>query len=117
MSETLNSRNSSTRLTRSLKQIRQWCRDNRHRPVGVQWRQLVSKMRGHCGYYGVRGNYAALDRFARSVKKAWHKWLSRRSNQAYIRWEAFERLLRRYPLPNPRTIQRPKQLPLSEPLG
>jgi RNA-directed DNA polymerase len=104
------------RLTRSLKQIRQWCRNNRHQPIGRQWQVLVLKIRGHYGYYGIVGNQAALDRFARAVTRIWHKWLSRRSNRSYIRWDLFEHVLRRFPLPRPRLTRRALQLPLSETL-
>jgi hypothetical protein len=33
------------------------------------------------------------------VRRAWHKWLSRRSDKARIPWERLGGLERRYPLP------------------
>ena len=104
------------RLSRSLKQIKEWCRENRHRAIGEQRKVLDWKLRGHYAYYGIHGNYAGLDRFVRAVRRIWHKWLSRRSNSGLILWADFQRLLKRYPLPAPRLIRRPTQLSLSETL-
>jgi RNA-directed DNA polymerase len=104
------------RLSRSLKQIKEWCRENRHRSIGEQRKVLEWKLRGHYAYYGISGNYAGLARFALAVRRIWRKWLSRRSNSAPIYWSDFARLLQRYPLPAPRMIRRPTQLKLSESL-
>lgn len=65
---------------------------------------LVSKLRGHYGYYGITGNYHALKSYFRGVKASWKKWLSRRSQQSYVDWERFYRLLERYKLPPPMVV-------------
>jgi group II intron reverse transcriptase/maturase len=44
------------RLSRALTRVNEWCRRNRHRPVGEQWRALSQKLRGHFGYFGIIGN-------------------------------------------------------------
>jgi group II intron reverse transcriptase/maturase len=90
---------SSKRLTRALKQLRDWMRVNRHLPVRRQAIVLGQKLRGHFGYYGIRGNSRALSRLRYAVVCAWKKWLSRRSQRAALTWDAFNRLLKRYPLP------------------
>jgi group II intron reverse transcriptase/maturase len=91
----------STRLSRSLRSISEWCRAHRHLPVREQHVQLVRKMRGHYAYYGVTGNGASLEHFWEGVKRIWKKWLGRRSQRAYFDWTKFVRLLQRYPLPKP----------------
>ncbi len=88
----------SDRFTRALRRIAQWCRRYRHLPVKTQWRMLVRKVRGHYGYYGITGNARALNQFRFQVEHVWGKWLSRRTSRA-MTWERFNRLLRRYPLP------------------
>jgi RNA-directed DNA polymerase len=93
-----------SRFTRALRRITEWCRTNRHRPVKEQWSQLSAKLRGHYGYYGITGNFRWLCRFRNEVGKLWHKWLSRRSQKAWLDWPAFNRLLLRYPLPAPRVV-------------
>jgi RNA-directed DNA polymerase len=89
------------RLSRSLRALTEWCRRNRHAPVGEQHVTLVQKIRGHYAYYGITGNGAALTQFWEAAKRTWKKWLGRRSQRAYFDWPAFVRLLERYPLPKP----------------
>lgn len=105
-----------SRFTRSLTRIREWCRYNRHRPIAEQRQLLAMKLLGHYGYYGVTGNYEALRRFAEEVKRVWHKWLARRSQRANSRWDHFQRILHRYPLPAPKLRRTTWQLKLSEAL-
>ena len=92
----------SDRITRFLRQLNQWCRGNRHAPVVTQHAQLLSKLRGHNGYYGITGNSRTLASEHFRVKRIWRKWLNRRSRDAHLTWERFNLLLERYPLPNPR---------------
>jgi group II intron reverse transcriptase/maturase len=87
------------RLRRSLASVAAWCREHRHDPIPEQWAALTAKLRGHYAYYGITGNIARLLDFRYHVRRAWQKWLSRRSNQARIPWERFGELERRYPLP------------------
>jgi group II intron reverse transcriptase/maturase len=94
------------RFSRALKRVADWCRRNRHCAVSEQHRALEQKLRGHFGYYGITGNYEALQRFSEGVRRAWRKWLSRRSQRARMTWERMNKLLQRYPLPRPR-IMRP----------
>jgi RNA-directed DNA polymerase len=90
------------RLRRALKRIADWCRRYRHEPVRDQWTALKRKLLGHFGYFGITGNYPALHNFSVRVIGAWRKWLSRRSQRAWISREKMKRLLERYPLPQPR---------------
>jgi len=89
----------ASRFTRSMKAVNQWMRGARHLPVAAQAKTLAQKLRGHFGYYGITGNSSAIVRFAFEAKRLWRKWLSRRSQRAYMTLEAFSRLLGRYPLP------------------
>ena len=106
-----------TRFSRGLARIDEWCGQNRHLPLALQQQQLARKLRGHYNYYGLTGNYVALARFTREVKRVWRRWLARRSRRAKAHWAHFERILRRYPLPRPRIRRSVVQLKLSEPLG
>jgi group II intron reverse transcriptase/maturase len=94
----------ASRFTRSLFRVRQWCRRRRHEPVPWQQRQLSQTLRGHYAYYGITGNYRALNNFLRQVTREWRKWLNRRSQKAKMTWERYNRLLVTYPLPRPRII-------------
>ena len=70
-----------------------------HAPVAMQHRWISSVLRGHYAYYAVIGNMARVNGLLYHVRRAWQKWLSRRSDKARIAWERFGELERRYPLP------------------
>ena len=94
----------SSRLSRALRSIAQWCRANRHLPVGEQQQTLTQKLRGHFAYYGITGNFRALSWFRFEVVRCWRKWLSRRNRERRLDWNMFNRLLERYPLPPARVV-------------
>ena len=93
------------RFTRALQRFNQWCQRNRHAPIAWQHAQLLSKLRGHYGYYGIPGNSKCLNSLHHWVKRIWRKWLSQRSRTSNLTWERFNLLLERYPLPNPRVCR------------
>jgi group II intron reverse transcriptase/maturase len=94
------------RFSRALRKINQWMRKARHVPLSKQAKTLGQKLRGHFEYYGIRGNSASINRFHYEVRRRWRKWLSRRSQRAAMSWDAFNRLLLRYPLPPARLPSR-----------
>lgn len=98
-SATILRKTASSRFSRALVAMNQWMRRGRHLPVSAQAKTLGQKLRGHFEYYGIRGNSRAINRFAYETRVLWKKWLGRRSQRARMTWEAFNRLLRRYPLP------------------
>ena len=66
---------------------------------------LAAKLSGHYGYYGRTGNFGRLWCFYWHVTCLWRRWLSRRSDKAYLDWAAMNRLLERYPLPKPSVVR------------
>ena len=92
---------SSSRLTRGLRAISEWCRKHRHWSTPEQHKTLTAKVRGHYAYYGLTGNSSSLSVFLMQVQRRWRYWLSRRNRERSMTWDKFKRLLRRYPLPAP----------------
>jgi len=93
------------RLRRFVKAMWQWCRENRHEPITEQFGALSSKLRGYYQYYGIRGNYKALETVYEYTQYAWRYWLSRRSHKGAINLEKFAKsILSKYSLPKPRII-------------
>ncbi|MEW6663776.1 MAG: group II intron reverse transcriptase/maturase [Thermodesulfobacteriota bacterium] len=92
------------KLKQSVRRVYEWCKENRHVPVKEQWEALRRKVQGHYGYYGVTFNMRGIKSFYEQVKRSWHKWLNRRSRDKDMPWERFNRLLERYPLPQPRIV-------------
>ena len=97
----------SSRFTRALRKVVDWCRKNRHLPVGEQQKALGAKLRGHYGYYGITNNSAMLGNFLYNVRRGWQKWLSRRSGHGRLKRDKFAELYERYALPLPKIRPRP----------
>ncbi|HKB40273.1 MAG TPA: group II intron reverse transcriptase/maturase [Gemmataceae bacterium] len=92
------------RLRRAINAVYDWCRHQRHQPLAVQHAALVSRLQGHFNYFGVNGNLQCLKDLLYHTKRAWYKWLRRRSQRVRLTWERFAQLLRAYPLPSPRVV-------------
>jgi RNA-directed DNA polymerase len=90
------------RLTRAIQAVYDWCRDHRHWPIKEQHAALVRRLRGHFNYFGVNGNQRSMSILELKAKRAWFKWLRRRSQRSRLNWERFTALLGRFPLPRPR---------------
>jgi RNA-directed DNA polymerase len=95
----------SSRLSRALQRVSEWCRRNRHLLVRTQHTALSAKVRGHYAYFGITGNWRGLARFLHEVERTWRRWLDRRSQRAKMTWDRFRSLLRKYPLPTPRIVR------------
>ena len=93
-------------LRRAIQSVTDWCRRHRHLPVEVQHKELRRRLQGHFNYFGVSGNFRSLLLLVEMTKRAWHKWLCRRSQRGRLTWERFDALLQRYPLPRPRITVR-----------
>lgn len=94
------------RLRRAVQVLADWCRGHRHLPVEAQHAALTRRLQGHFNYFGVSGNFRSLLLLVEGVRRAWFKWLRRRSQQRHLNWEKFGVLLERHPLPRPRIMVR-----------
>jgi group II intron reverse transcriptase/maturase len=92
------------KFKQAVRRVYRWCKENRHMPVKEQWVTLSRKVQGHYGYYGITFNMRGVKGFYEQVKRSWRKWLNRRSRDKDMPWERFNRLLERYPLPEPRIV-------------
>ncbi|MCP4339383.1 MAG: group II intron reverse transcriptase/maturase [Desulfobulbaceae bacterium] len=90
------------RLNRFMKMMWNWCKGNRHEPIKEQHSTLCSKLRGFYQYYGVIGNYKALEVVFEYAEKAWRRWLSRRSHKGKM---LFDEMREKFPFPKPRIMQ------------
>ena len=88
------------RIQRIIRSVAAWCRSHRHDAVREQHVALCRRLNGHLNYYGVSWNQRSLAMVVRHAERAWHKWLSRRS-QKRMSWKRFKALLRVFPLPRP----------------
>jgi hypothetical protein len=93
-------------LRRAIQSVTVWCRRHRHHPVQVQHAALTRRLRGHFNYFGVSGNFRSLLLLVEATRRAWYKWLCRRSQRTRLTWERFADLLAQLPLPRPRITVR-----------
>jgi RNA-directed DNA polymerase len=92
---------SKKKFKEKLKNIKQWCKENRHMPMKEQHEKLCRKIKGHYGYYGITGNARSLSQYRYEVTRTWKKWLCRRSKRGYrLNWDRFNKLMDEFfPLP------------------
>jgi RNA-directed DNA polymerase len=102
----LKRRTSRKKFRSSIKRVAEWCKKNRHRRVGEQVKLLNVKLRGYYNYYGVRGNYASLDKFFYQVRRLHLKWLNRRSQRHSYNWAGYDELMQHFALAQPRIVAR-----------
>ena len=95
---------SKKKMRKSIVAMREWCRNNRHKPLKWQCQMLSSKLRGHFQYFGVRCNMRSMEAVRHFVIRGWQYWLSRRSHKSAISWEQFKQLLEAFPLPTPKIV-------------
>jgi RNA-directed DNA polymerase len=91
------------RVRAKLAEVKAEIRRRRCLPIPDQGRWLASVMRGHQAYYGVPGNYDAVNAFRNQVTRHWLKALRRRSQKSRLTWARMHRIATRW-LPPARTV-------------
>jgi group II intron reverse transcriptase/maturase len=94
----------TSRMTRALAAIAEFCRKHRHDPVREQHRGLKSRLQGHFNYFAV-GNNRPVWRLLYWATRIWRKVLSRRSQRSRMTWARFNRMERALRLPRPKMKQ------------
>ena len=95
-------RTEKSRLRRALMHLQDLMRRIRHLPIREQGDNLNQVLRGHYAYYGIAGNFRALQRVHRAVARYWRKMLSSRSWKGEVWWKAFHRIKEQFPLLRPK---------------
>jgi group II intron reverse transcriptase/maturase len=90
------------RLIAKVVAYKEWLKANRTLPTAQIMKTTIAKLRGHFAYYGVTDNSKSLQSFAYWVTRTLYKWLNRRGKRGCYTWDKFNKLLKLYPLPNPR---------------
>jgi RNA-directed DNA polymerase len=92
----------SKRLKRAIKIFWEWIKANRHAPLKEQYNALCQKLSGYYQYYGIVGNYKAIDTVYHSVMCSWKYWLSRCGSR--FTWDKLKDIVGNFLLPKPRII-------------
>ncbi len=98
----LKRRTSAKKYRAALARLKDWLRVNCLRPKRELFALLAAKLRGHCQYYGIRGNYDRVRDFFYQVKRLLLQALNRRSQRKSYNWTGFAALLGHFQLPRPR---------------
>lgn len=102
----LKAKTKKEKLRKSLKDISDWCKANRHKKVHWQHQKLCKKVLGHYAHFARIGNSPMLDKYQKGVARIWYRWLSRRAQKRHLSKTEFWRRLKRNPLPSPTIIHR-----------
>lgn len=94
-------RTEKSRFRRSIANLSDLMKRMRHLSVREQSINLNRVLRGHYGYYGIAGNFRALQRVHRFVERYWRKMLNSRNREGKVSWEVFHKIKQRFPLQQP----------------
>jgi RNA-directed DNA polymerase len=102
-------RTATKKLRAGIQRMTDWIKKHRHQKLKRTLKTLNAKLQGTWNYYGVIGNYRRMQVFYRATCRTLHKWLNRRSQRNRLTWPAFNRMLERFQVPQPRIVEKNKQ--------
>ena len=91
-----------SRLQRTIQRLQARMREIRHDRVEDQARWINQLLQGHYAYFGMAGNWRQLYQVYRVATRYWRRMLSRRRQKSQVTWQAFQRILERFPLKRPK---------------
>jgi len=71
-------------------------------PVAEIIKKLNQMLIGYYHYYGITDNSKAINDFRFRVRRSLFFWLNRRSQKKSYSWDAFEQVLKEFPLARPK---------------
>lgn len=99
----LKRKTSRKKFSKSLKELGNWLKKNRHMPIPELITKINQKIRGHYSYYGITFNSRSIQAYYEQVKRLLHKWMNRRGGKRVWTWERYVLLIEQWhPLEKPR---------------
>ena len=89
-------RTSKKKLKAKKQAAKAWLRTRLTKPVADTMKTLAAVIRGHCNYYGVNGNFHAIQNFWKYLKYATYRMLNRRDQKGKFRYEKYLRVWNYY---------------------
>lgn len=93
-------RSSKKKLKAKRQAAKEWLRTRLTKPVAETMKLLASIIRGHCNYYGVNGNFHAIQNFWKYLKYSTYRMLNRRDQKGKLKYLKFLRIWNYY-IPKP----------------
>lgn len=93
-------RSSKKKLKAKRQAAKAWLRTRLTKPVAETMKLLAAVIRGHCNYYGISGNFRAIQNFWYYLKYSTYRMLNRRDQKGKLKYPKFLRIWNYY-IPNP----------------
>ena len=85
-------RTSKKKLKAKRQAAKAWLHTRLTKPVSKTMELLAAIIRGHCNYYGVSGNFHAIQSFWRYLKYSTYRLLNRRHQKRSMKYDKFQRI-------------------------
>lgn len=89
-------RSSKKKLKAKRQAAKEWLRTRLTKPVADTMKLLASIIRGHSNYYGVNGNFHAIQNFWKYLKYSTYRMLNRRDQKGKLKYLKFLRIWNYY---------------------
>lgn len=89
-------RSSKKKLKAKRRAAKEWLRTRLTKPVAETMKLLASIIRGHCNYYGVNGNFHAIQNFWKYLKYSTYRMLNRRDQKGKLKYPKYLRIWNYY---------------------
>lgn len=93
-------RSSKKKLKAKRQATKAWLRTRLTKPVAETMKLLAAVIRGHCNYYGISGNFRAIQNFWYYLKYSIYRMLNRRDQKGKLKYPKFLRIWKYY-IPDP----------------
>jgi group II intron reverse transcriptase/maturase len=85
-------RTSKKKLKTKRQEAKEWLRTRLTKPIADTMKLIQLSLQGHFNYYGVSGNFIAIQKFWNYVHWSCYRMLNRRSQRRSMTWETFQRI-------------------------
>lgn len=89
-------RSSKKKLKAKRQATKAWLRTRLTKPVAETMKLLAAVIRGHCNYYGISGNFRAIQNFWYYLKYSTYRMLNRRDQKGKLKYPKFLRIWKYY---------------------
>ena len=89
-------RTSKKKLKAKKQAAKAWLKTRLTKPLALTMKILAAVVRGHCNYYGVNGNFHAIQNFWKYLKYETYRMLNRRDQKGKFRYEKYLRVWNYY---------------------
>ena len=89
-------RTSKKKLKAKRQAAKEWLHTRLTKPVSQTMELLAAIIRGHCNYYGVNGNFHAIQSFWKYLKYSTYRMLNRRDQKGKLKYPKFLRIWNYY---------------------